>query len=470
MTNAIEWMPGFDASNIPVSDRDVALYLAGLQGEVDELEDGCYATWLDEQNPKEVEEARCFLGLSWVAESRIDDLKALLVKLAKRGKRLGIQVDNRLTEPVATRMAQVMIPVIPGDTRGPHVPVRFRQVAFILPAVRIRKDGWRFVGKLDWKDGLRFIEDAFVKHPAVEEADAMTCHHCGVQRRRNQSFVVEHEDGDVLIVGKSCLRDFVGHDNAKQLSSVLAWTREVRDAFTPDFGPEQDDDWTFAAGWPLRHVVLLSAYAMRRWGWVASGDYDEGRKPTKDVVMDALEAYSGRPEALQKLLTEGDNETAEAALAWLDGLSESQLSGSSYLFNLAQVGKSGFVRHRTLGLAASIVRAYQKATEAAKVESKPAVDFTLLDARERDRVTLQVTVLRKAAFEGYYGAGWVVTMVTDAGARLVWFASRNPRDASGEEIGAGWQGRMACTVKRHEPSAKFDGKPQTLVNRCKAID
>ena len=94
--------------------------------------------------------------------------------------------------------------------------------------------GWSFVGRLDFKNGREDMPiRAMVPGETLSEnfymVDAKRCDHCGYRRRRNDSFVLRHDDGREMLVGRSCLKDFLGHASPEKLARLAEIVAEMDD-------------------------------------------------------------------------------------------------------------------------------------------------------------------------------------------------------------------------------------------------
>src|SRR3972149_3916096 len=64
------------------------------------------------------------------------------------------------------------------------------------------------------------------------------CDHCGLIRKRNETFVVRHEDGTLKQIGRQCIADFLGH---KGPEGMLAAAEYLFSADGAACGAEDDD-------------------------------------------------------------------------------------------------------------------------------------------------------------------------------------------------------------------------------------
>ena len=124
----------------------------------------------------------------------------------------------------------------------PHAQDRRRLIE--LTAVTIRAEtprlaGWTFVGALQHAEGAVILRAAPSETipTRFRSASPDHCDHCQKLRRRKDTYIIQHcETGEYKQVGKSCLRDFLGHANpqrvAAHLTSLIDLEQEIREVST----------------------------------------------------------------------------------------------------------------------------------------------------------------------------------------------------------------------------------------------
>jgi len=230
-----------------------------------------------------------------------------------------------------------------------------------------------------------------------------TCDHCGHNRARKWTIVIRSADGTQHRVGKSCLRDFTGHD----LPAV--W--EVFDA---DLGEWSDDDVASGGSiYSLTEIVALSYASIDTHGWASSTDELGNRvegMTTRKRVDSAL-----RPiDADDRIVTTAEHYArAVRAIEWISATTETE----GYIANLRAVVLAGVTDSKRMGLLVSLARAYDKHLEHAERKAE----------RERERANEvrvpcpvgRVTVIGKVvstdAKDTDYGTRYVMTVRDDKG-------------------------------------------------------
>lgn len=181
----------------------------------------------------------------------------------------------------------------------------------------------------------------------------ITCHHCGAQRQRNDSFVLR--DGAASAyrqVGFSCLKDYTGIDPVAVL--FLAHMYQVASL------AEADLDGLAAAGCSnavatltfLANVVFLS----RHLGFVSAAKSQQtGQKPTLELAIGLGQVLAGRPElatAYDEELAQ-NQQAAEVARQWF--LAKDEESAFDHSVKLLLQADAIAIKRSCLAFAAAAV-------------------------------------------------------------------------------------------------------------------
>lgn len=282
------------------------------------------------------------------------------------------------------------------------------------------------------------------------------CEHCGLSRKRRDTFVLRLEDGALRQIGRNCLAEYLAVDPAAIVAQagLFAWIQEVLET-----GWEDEEYWgASSAGSPATAQYVACV--------VASCD-EHGFHPTKaehSTRQDAMERLmppgSTAPEHVWRAWREAQPTPAQAEraatiLAWAQALEGS----SDYEQNLRVAATLPDIR-RNAGLLASIVAAYGRA-HGQEAERKAAVPDAGHFGDIGQRLRGQAVLLGLRYFETDWGEKALVKLRTEAGHDLVWFASGRTR-VSEDDIGKTFS--LTGTVKRH---TEYKGRKQTELSRCK---
>ena len=366
--------------------------------------------------------------------TNLEETKTRLAALSKRASKLGLEAptlsvidswreywDEGAEQWVKGRCGALIRTVWACELQGPTV---------------IKMAGWRFLARLEKVGDSTLVQSvAGCEVPeAYRHADASVCEHCGAKRARKASYVVQHEDGRLMQVGKSCLKDFLGHHAV----SVMAHMRFLKDS-------EACFGMIAPKMWDLRYFVAATLQVVRAHGFVGrTRAREEFLHATADRVVDLLESA-------HKGVTDADLAQADVIIAWVRSL----MPTSDYEHNIQVIAtECGAVSAREAGYAASIPSAYDRAHAKARAEKTPVVSHHVGAIKER-RV-FNVTFDHLVTVEGYYGTRFIHSFVDASGARVVWFSSK-PLDAElGDEVA------IKATVMKH---GEYKGTKQTVVSR-----
>lgn len=327
--------------------------------------------------------------------------------------------------------------------------------------------GWRFIATLSPLTGDEGDTENLVSAVPGEECPAEyrsrigECDHCNAKRRRRETFVVSHDDGQTKMVGRQCLKDFLGHKNPHSLASMAQLLGELRclcdgagdiDGFGG--GSRQ------VSAWNLDHFLSQTAASVRLNGWTSGGAArDTFRTSTKQHVLYLLSpplvSNHWKEEATKHEPTAEDRERAAAAIAWAETLGGDGEELNDYLYNLSAISRIGIVNYKTAGFAASFLVAHAKAEER-EIERKRVASFANEHVGEvGDKLDVAVYVEKIIWVEGHFGTTGIHKFRDAVGRAYTWFASTGELK-TGEAL---W---VRGTVKKHD---EFKGTLQTVLTR-----
>lgn len=335
-----------------------------------------------------------------------------------------------------------------------------------------RYAGWSFLAALEHLDGENITRTVPGESlPAEYRTRGPQCDHCKLARRRNDTYVLRHDDGRAIQVGSTCIADFLGSDDAgkiAELASMLAAARGLAEGGCEDDGMGGGNgfgDRTLAEYFPL------VAWAVRVVGWTsrtAAREAGRGETATADITWRMMMDPTGRAMREGKVeITDEDRATAASAEQWAETLTDAEVDreAGDYLHNVRALARTGLVKERTAGIAASIITAYQRAVarerERARRAALPQIDAHVGVVGKRE--TFAVTLDFVTGYETAYGYTTVCKFRTAEGACLVWKATNT--DLARGDVGKVYA--LTGTVKKHD---EYKGAKQTIVTRCAVVE
>jgi len=376
------------------------------------------------------------------------------------------------------RAAKIGCP-LPTYTVGEPYPVEFKRrnamdevVKYLVlhadvvvggPAPKF--DGWTLAAVLEplgEENMVAMVPGVTVTLPASYAVATGACDHCKAHRNRLQTFALAHDDGRTVQVGRQCLRDFLGHESPE----TLARYAELLVLFGATVSGAEEDDFGGGGGrepdcFALDAYLPWVASSIRADGWCSrTKARDEGGMATSDDAMDRMRRQGYWRDHTPPAPTDGDMAKAAAAIEWAATLDTSAEPVGSYLANVGIVGRAGYTTRKSLGIAASILGAHERATAqvAERAEQRKSVHFGTIGKRE----TFTFTVLRVLPIETQYGVSYIVLMKDDAGNVAKWKASGGTM-AGSDDFDRGVRVTGKCTVKEH---TSYKEIAQTVLTRC----
>jgi hypothetical protein len=409
------------------------------------------------------------MGIRYVYDGNIDKLAEGVAKLNRRADKLGVPA-------IQLHIGEREICFTCPKEKGPTVSTdrnawgtEAKPVAHERAEVSIHGEppmlaGWTCCAVVDHLSNGTITRYPF-NGPQIDltpyrGADG-TCDHCNTARKRHETFIVAHDDGQEKRVGRSCLRDFLGHSDP---SKVIGHLNLYAKAFALIEGAEEAGFDTGVTFMDLPVFLGYVACQMRTHGWCSKGKaYEEGHHgATADIA--AHEYWTAHSTATLKPTTD-DGVRGQAALDWARALTDEIIGDNDYLFNLRAVCTDDYIRPKRAGIGASVIVAAERAFAKAAEKAADANKSNLHIGAEKERLTLELTLVFTREIDGYYGVSTLHRFEDAAGNCFVWFASNPeiiPEGTSKRAINIGETFTLAGTVKGHDD---FKGRLQTKLTR-----
>jgi hypothetical protein len=366
-----------------------------------------------------------------------------------------------------------------GCGRGPVVTLE--EVDVEVTGERPVLAGWDFLAVVEPLEGgnlLRQVPGADVREGELEgwRSGPVRCDHCGVARRRTETFVVRADGSDPAVtagtykqVGRSCLEAFLGGKSAAHIVAALGWPSVVLRA-----AGDQDEGGGWFNSAPRVHdpVEFLGWVCgiIREDGWLSRGaareaqDAGGGGRATSDFALYLMVPEFGSQQWARHrercAPAPADLKRAAAALAWARGLAPT----SDYERNLSLVARQAALRPAHAGILASAVTAHGRVlareVERARLASAAATTPSRHVGEVKQRLNLDVVVQRVIEVESDWGACNIIVMRDSQNNLFVWKTGAQSAKP-GETL------KLRATVKRH---GDFRGELQTELTRGEVFD
>jgi hypothetical protein len=161
----------------------------------------------------------------------------------------------------------------------------FTEVAFQGEAPKL--NGWSFVGKIE-ADGATAIVKSIAGQAVPEHyrfSSPSTCEHCGIDRKRNATFVVKNGDS-YKQAGSACLSDFLGHPSPEQVIAYASSISEILDSIERGIS-DFESGGSFKLYFDLQHVVAATMVPINMSGFTKSSEDDSTKRDVIEYFLDA---------------------------------------------------------------------------------------------------------------------------------------------------------------------------------------
>jgi len=337
----------------------------------------------------------------------------------------------------------------------------------LLNADTPKLSGWSFAAVINHEEaGNVFLASPKLDKviPAHYRHVGAVCEHCNLKRDRKDSFILLSDSGEWKQVGRSCLKDFLGHKSPEAIaafSESLYNFSELQDFNEDDFSEGGGGGGYRSDYYEVEKILQEGAKVVRKDGYIsrAMENAEQGRPATSEIVYRLINKMQP---AERKLLSEyygeildADVKVAAEALEWAKNLPED--SGNDYLWNLRVIANSEVVKSRSVGLAVSILVAFNRAC-LAKFDKERRVNEWYGAVGEK--VDVEAEYVFHAQFDSQYGVCHIHSFLVD-GKELVWKSS-----VPLNELEKGAKVKLAAKIKAH---SMYKDKKQSMIERAKVV-
>jgi hypothetical protein len=319
---------------------------------------------------------------------------------------------------------------------------------------------WKVIAVIDrdWHTGIGTYQFLAEGVELPDDGTSEHCNHCEKKRRRRKIFYIQNEQGDIQTIGGTCIKDFFP---GTTLEGMLACAEfGSLDALLRD-DERLDFDWLVKGTkyHELKDVLRTSVYLCKQMGGYLSRERAEkqGRNSTAWEVRETL-SFDYMRAKVQQEITVAQLRKADAVLAWLRGLDQSQYT-QSYMLNLWSLGKAELVADKHVGILASAVAAYDRAmAEERRAEMAGQSDHV---GTIGTRAEFDVVIESTRCVQSYYGDKVLYNFRTESGDLLIWWCTGSRLQAKDNT-----PIRIKGTVKKH---TSFRDENQTQLNRVTLV-
>jgi len=370
---------------------------------------------------------------------------SLIDKLNQRARKLH-QPEIQMQQ-LGDELVQIM-----GEHDGLKSRVYTLQITGETPGI----DGWKFVAALTHEETGNIVK-AFAEVPEQYRMARNDCDHCGIDRNRKQTYVLQDDDGNYKQVGSTCLKDFTGYVDIHAVASFCEGWHDLEQTL------EEGEEDGFGGGSSFFiDAKIYMAFVLKVCDgkpFISKTKAQENQCPSTSEI--ALEYMLGAKEnASQEQI-----EKAAEIIAWAQEyfVTKKESRMTDYDWNCSVVIFKENLNHKDLGLFASIFSIYQRET-GRKIENECKTSESLsvwLGEIGGKIINISTVVSYINSFEAQWGTTYLYKFVDTTGNILTWFASSWQYLKIGDRVII-----EKATVKNHD---QYNGEKQTVITRAKII-
>ncbi len=407
-----------------------------------------------------------------------EKLEQRFALFSRRASRLGIE------GPTLKVIEQIDIPEV--DRLGKETGAIARFVAVAISGASPKLPGYELIAvirhlRADNAEDAHIVSAVGEHHvPEKYRHTGPVCEHCHVNRQRNDTFLVQHDDARIVQVGRSCLRDYLGHRSIERITALAELMVDALEALD-EYEGDWDLDFDFFGGehkardWSLVTYLAYVSSVIEHYGWCsranaqAHGDVESTSEIAWTWMCEnyvARRAYTGHHALDLKYPepTTRDYDRANAARAWASALHDRGDELSDYEHNVNVVARVARVDRKTRGIGASILPVYDRhvAKEADRAKSQWFGNVKREGDKKYKRETYELSVIATitVGLNSRFGSSILHIMRDANGNKAVWTTR-----ATALSVGATY--RLKVTIEKHD---EYKGEKQTVLTRCEVIE
>lgn len=298
------------------------------------------------------------------------------------------------------------------------------------------------------------------------------CEHCNTNRRRKETVLLQNEQGNIIQIGKSCLKDYLGYDINDKLSYMDLLTEIENEDFTTI---SNIDGVKFAKYINTMKLLNISNLLIKSFGYVKTkNEYGErNTNNTKDrtlnlycenniyrTTISGQQMYTNEEIAIYNTINSAnykDDEVIEA-IGWI----KQQNNNSDYINNLQVLANNEYINYKETGILCSFMVCYYKVQEHEQKQKKQTEQIkNEYVGTVGEKIQTELTLKNEFNFETQWGISHIYIFKDAEGHEYKWNSSKSIETEKQEKA------IIKGTIKAQE---EYKGIKQTILTRCKIID
>ncbi len=295
---------------------------------------------------------------------------------------------------------------------------------------------WSFVGKREPMEGSTSIlaKSAPDKKmpPRFHDDHDIKCDHCKKKVRRNESFVVK-KGRKYMEVGRSCLKDFLGHSDPNKYANFAEALWDIESVMADAANPDNEYGGRIHAVWldPTKEAVACAVHLIKEKGFVSNQYAGMGKPSTSMLIsnhfhpgMPPINISASQWHLMNNIpFTKEDEAEADKAILWMK--QHPKASKEEFWTNVSKIARTEAMSPRMFGYIAAGVNTKMKEDGQAKVVVGLMKQINKDEGlgKEGEKVDVMGTVISSFAYQNDWGTKHIITVKTDSGHLVKMFTS-----------------------------------------------
>lgn len=405
-----------------------------------------------------------------IRDYRLPDAQAKLAKLNARGARLGC------APAVLTVLGYKDVPVYNENHIPPRRPIGVDRYALVTVTGEAPKfAGWTLAACIENTDGgniMRKSPGCTIELDPRFRTCASGCDHCNKPRNRKETFVVLHETGTQKLVGRDCIRDFLGHNSPESIVARFEWSLGLDLGEFEDSGDFCGGSWGTETRAEIGCLLAFASCAIRTYGFIsgsrarayneAGGNMESTGGTALRWMMPPPRGLSEKDRAERQTPTEVDEARGKAAREYVLATLGTRSNLSDFENNLLVACRAEAVDRKNIGLVAFVIEYHAREVEkslAREREAKAGAASTHYGTPKVRVKGVAIRYLRSIGYESQFGAGFFHFFTTVEGGNILKWSTGSAMD----NVQPGTVYTATFTVKEH---GEYNGTKQTSISRA----
>ncbi len=321
-------------------------------------------------------------------------------------------------------------------------------------------NNWLFIGTIEQHEKgniIKAIKDQI--YPEHYRNWSNTCEHCHSNRKRKNLYLVKNTiTEEYKAVGKTCLKDFLGHNNPNEYARILeicldsSWLDEFS-GIPEGSGIKRQYDL-------YEYLEYVSA-CIRESGWISrTKTQEEYLGATADYALEAMTKPMRYRRKDHPEPNKQDKELVQKAIQWAKTLETT----NDYLHNINIIANEEITSIKNIGFAASIIpfctKHIEKEIEKEKRETAKKQELISDYVGEiGQKIQTELTYINHFNYDTQWGLTSIYKFMDNNGNIFIWKTSNNFIKVE--------QGNIYKIKGRIKDHSEYNGVKQTILTRCK---